>query len=217
MKNKILILIIGCSLFAFSAKAQLGIRVGVNMANEITSLKGEDLSNSFKSSNLTGYQIGLIYQTASKGLGLEFGALLSQKGSVYQVDTTQTLTGNLTEAYKEINCITVPLNLKYKINMGPVGIFGTAGIYGDYSLNGKTVVEALNYEQQQSFNDIMDRIDYGYTLGFGVEALKKIQLAANWSKALQKKDESKSFSNILNYELDKSTARQFSITLTYLF
>lgn len=216
MKNKILILIIGCSLFAFSAKAQLGIRVGVNMANEITSLKGEDISNGFKSSNLTGYQIGLVYQTASKGLGLEIGALLSQKGSVYKVDTTKTLTGNITEAYKEINCITIPINLKYKVNVGPVGVFGLAGIYGDYALNGKNVVEAWNYEQQQSFDKITDRLDYGYTLGFGVEALKKLQLAANWSSALQKKDASQGF-NFNNIKLDKSTAKQFSITLTYLF
>lgn len=217
MKTKILFLAIGCYLFTFTnAKAQLGIRAGVNMANEVTSLKQQEIANSFKSSNLTGYQIGLIYQTNSKGLGLEFGALLSQKGSVYKVDTTTTVSGNLTEAYKEINCITVPFSLKYKINIGPVGIYGLAGIYGDYALNGKNVVEAWNYEKEQSFNDITDRIDYGYTLGFGVEALKKLQLGANWSTALQKKDASQSF-NFNNIDLDKSTSKQFSITLTYLF
>ncbi|VBB45879.1 conserved exported hypothetical protein [uncultured Paludibacter sp.] len=217
MKNRILLLIVASVLLSFSAKAQFGIRVGVNMASEINSFNQEDIKNSFKSSNLTGYQVGLVYQTYTKGLGFEVGALLSQKGSVYQIDTTTTLTGNLTEAYKEINCINIPLNLRYRINIGPIGVFGLAGIYGDYALNGKTVVEALNYEKKQSFDDVMDRIDYGYTLGLGVEALKKIQLGLNWSRALKKKDASKSFSDINNYQLDKSTARLFSVNLTYLF
>ena len=136
---------------------------------------------------------------------------------MYQIDTTETFSGNLTEAYKEINCITVPINLRYRISIGPVGVYGLVGIYGDYSLSGKTVVEALNYEKKQSFDDIMDRIDYGYTYGFGVEAIKKVQLGFNWSRALLKKDASKSFTDINNYQLNKTTAKQFSVTLTYLF
>lgn len=216
MNRKILLLVSLMLLFTYSAKAQLGIRVGVNMANEITSLSQGAISDGFKSSNLTGYQIGFICQTNSKGLGLELGALLSQKGSVYQYDRDDTAVTNLTEAYKEINCINIPLNLKYKINVGPVGVYGVAGIYGDYALSGKNVVEAINYESEQKFDDLMDRLDYGYTLGFGVEALKKLQLGANWSTALQEKDASKSF-NITNFQLDKSKAKQFSVTLTYLF
>ncbi len=216
MNRKILLLVAVMFLLTFSSKAQLGIRVGVNMANEITSLSEGAISESFKSSNLTGYQIGLIYQTNSKGLGLELGALLSQKGSVYQYDSDSTAVTNLSEAYKEINCITIPLNLKYKINLGPVGVYGVAGIYGDYALSGKTVNEALQKEKEESFNGIMDRLDYGYTLGFGVEALRKLQLGANWSTALQKKEASEAFYNVTNYK-PTSTAKQFSVTLTYLF
>ena len=216
MRNRILLLIVASVFLTFTSKAQLGIRVGVNMAKEIASFSQEDIQNSFKTENLTGYQIGLVYQTYTKGLGFEVGALLSQKGSVYKIDTTQTASTNLLNAYKEINCINIPLNLRYRVTFGPIGVFALAGIYGDYALNGKTVVEAINYEKQESFNNIMDRIDYGYTLGFGVEAIKKVQLAVNWSRGLVKKDESKSYYDFGNYQ-PKSEASLFSINLTYLF
>lgn len=193
-----------------SVNAQIGIRVGVNMSKEITNLD----KNTFNSENLTGYQIGLIYQSAKKGLGFETGLLLSQKGNVYKYNNDSTPENNIINAYKEINCVTLPFNLKYKINIGPIGVFGLAGIYGDYDLSGKTVVEALNKEQAESYNGIGDRINYGYMLGLGVEALGKLQLAANWNNGLMKKNESLSFTDITNYEY---TTKTFSINLTYLF
>lgn len=214
--NRILVLIMAFACLTFTAKAQLGIRAGVNLASEITSFDNESLKNSFKTSNLTGYQVGLVYQTNFNKLGLEVGALLSQKGSVYQMDTTATLTGNLTEAYKKINYINIPVNLRYTINVGPVGVFGLAGLYGDYALNGKTAYEAIKIEKEESFNNFMDRLDYGCTLGIGVQAFQKFQLAANWSTAFLKKDASKSFYEFTNYQLP-SRSRIFSINLTYLF
>ncbi|MDR1585629.1 MAG: hypothetical protein LBS07_05590, partial [Prevotellaceae bacterium] len=42
--------------------AQLGIKAGVNMANEIRSLTVEDIEAGFRSENLTGYHIGIVYQ-----------------------------------------------------------------------------------------------------------------------------------------------------------
>ncbi|MFV0470780.1 MAG: outer membrane beta-barrel protein [Paludibacteraceae bacterium] len=200
----------------FSVDAQLGIRAGLNMASEITSFSQQGLKNSFSSGNLTGYQIGLVYQTYTKGLGFEIGTLLSQKGSVYQYNDAESAENNLIEAYKEINCVTVPINLRYRISTGSIGIFGLAGVYGDYALNGKTVIEAFKVERKESFENAMDRIDYGYTLGAGIEVIKKVQLGFNWSAALTKKDASKGFYDLTNYR-PKTTSKMFSVNLTYLF
>lgn len=216
MRNKILLLVAVSVLLTFSAKAQLGIRAGVNMAKEIASFSEQDIKDGFSTGNLTGYQIGLVYQTYTKGLGFEIGALLSQKGSMYNYNDSSSVTSNISQAYKEINYISFPIDLRYRITLGPIGVFGLAGIYGDYALNGKTVYEAINYEEQQSYSNFMDHLDYGYTLGFGVEAIKKVQLAFNWSRGLVKKDESKKFYEITNYQ-PKSESNVFSVNLTYLF
>lgn len=204
----------------FASQAQLGVRVGVNMASEITSFNQESLKNSFKTENLTGYQVGLVYQAHMKnGLGFETGLLLAQKGSVYKIDNAETPTGNFVKAYKELNCINIPLSLRYRYSFGPIGVFALAGLYGDYALNGKTVVEAVNnqLESKESFKDFSSRLDYGYTLGGGVEFIKKIQLGVNWSTALQKKDPSDGFQQVIKDFQPQTQSRVFSVNLTYIF
>ncbi len=59
-KNVILIAVL---LMSFTtAFSQIGVRVGVNMANEIRDFGVDNVKKSFDSKNLTGFQVGLIYQ-----------------------------------------------------------------------------------------------------------------------------------------------------------
>lgn len=218
--SRIFITILFLTATVFTSQAQLGVRLGLNMASEITSFDKESLKNSFKTENLTGYQVGLVYQAHMKnGLGLETGLLFGQKGSVYKVDTTATLTKSFAKAYKDLNCLTIPLNLRYRYSFGPVGVFAVAGIYGDYALSGKTVLEAANeqIERKESFNDFSRRLDYGITFGGGVEFIKKIQLGATWSSALQKKNQSDDFKTVIKDFQPQTRSRVFSVNLTYIF
>jgi len=192
--------------------AQLGIKAGVNMANEIKSFSPQAIADGFSSKNLTGYQIGLTYQAMPKssGLGCEIGALLSQKGSTF-TDTT-SISGFIKEGYKELNYVEVPFNLRYRFTLGFIGFYGTAGIYGGYALSGKTVDEVSNNIQSETFSSFMDHVDYGYNLGAGLELFKKIQLGATWSQGLKNTE-----SNIGLLYPTKSTNRVFSVNLVYLF
>ncbi|HZK68151.1 MAG TPA: outer membrane beta-barrel protein, partial [Paludibacter sp.] len=127
-------------LYSTGIFAQLGIKAGLNMANEIRSFDQPDVAASFKSSNLTGYQIGLVYQAMPKksGMGLEIGALLSQKGSSFHFDSIN-VNNVLRNGYKEINYLEVPLNIRYHLILGLVGVYGFGGVYGGCALNGSTV------------------------------------------------------------------------------
>ncbi len=117
MKRVFLIII----LIAFSAGtmlfAQLGIRAGINLANEIKSFSNEDISAGFSTENLTGYHIGLVYQTMPQksGLGGDFGLLLSQKGYTYS--DSLSIANAVLQGYKEINYLEVPLNLRYRLKL----------------------------------------------------------------------------------------------------
>lgn len=64
------------------ASAQLGIRAGVNMANEIQTFDQEGISNAFHNDNLTGYQVGLVYQFNPKNrvLDLNWALCFHKKG-----------------------------------------------------------------------------------------------------------------------------------------
>lgn len=229
MNSKTLTTLLILLLSVSYASAQLGIRAGVNMANEIQTFDHEGISNAFHNDNLTGYQVGLVYQFNPKksGVGFELGALLSQRGGVFSLDSTDVIN-SFVKGYHEINYVEVPMNLRLRLNFGGVvGIFGTAGIYGAYALNGKTVFESdiPSLLKEDSFDGFMDRIDYGYSFGGGIELIRKLQIGASWSQGLQKKDANKSILEMITTESGgiapnlKSTSknRAFSVTLTYLF
>ncbi|MFV0392027.1 MAG: porin family protein [Paludibacteraceae bacterium] len=214
-------------LMSASTFGQIGIRAGVNMAQEIQSFDSEDIATAFHSDNLTGYQIGLIYQMNPKksGLGFEIGALLSQKGGVFRFDSTGVVN-SFVKGYREINCIDVPMSVRLRIDIGGViGVFGTAGVYGSYALQGKTVYEGLaEISREENFGNFMERLDYGYSIGYGVELIRKLQISAKYSQGLQKRDTSKSILDIVNTEsggtpnvMATNTSKVFSVTLTYLF
>ncbi len=219
----ILIFFISNSLFG-----QLGIRVGVNSASENFRLSHEGIKESFNSKSLSGYQIGLVYELNPKksGAGFEIGALLSQRGGEFNVNNLSTYN-SLLHAYHEINYVDIPLNLRLQFNVfGIFNLFTISGIYGSYALNGKTVFETEWKEIiiQDNFNDLLDRLEYGYNLGGGVEILRKIQLGISLHGGLQMSKKNKNIGDVIelengvllpNIERSKSN-KSIAISLTYL-
>ena len=212
MKSK-QVIILALLTFTSTIYAQLGIKAGINMANEIKSFSQQDIQEGFSSKNLTGYQIGLVYQAMPKksGLGVEFGALLSQKGSTFS-DSVST-TNLLREGYTELNYLEVPFNLRYRLTLGFIGVYGFGGVYGGYALSGKTVDETANKTENETFSGFMDRVDYGLNFGAGLELFNKIQLGATWSQGLK----NTSNGGLILPLPTTTTNRVFSVNLVYLF
>lgn len=194
-----------------SLYAQIGIKAGINLANQIKSLSNKDIADGFNRENLTGYQVGLVYQLNPRksGIGAEIGILASQKGFSFSDSTS--VANNVLRGYHEINYIELPLNLRYRIKLGFLGVYGYGGLYGGYALNGKHVIETENTASDIGFKEMMDRTDYGYNLGLGLEFFSKIQFGANWSQGIKN-------TNTENDTAEDFTRnRVFSIGLTYLF
>ncbi|MBV5282775.1 MAG: outer membrane beta-barrel protein [Paludibacter sp.] len=204
-KNFLMLMALLCSTGLF---AQLGIKAGLNMANEIRSFNRSDVATSFQSSNLTGYQIGLVYQAMPKktGMGVEIGALLSQKGSSFHFDSIN-VDNVLRNGYKEINYLEVPLNIRYHIIVGLVGVYGFGGVYGACALSGSTVTESTSTTEKEAYKTFADRVDYGYNFGAGVELFRKIQLGGTWSNGIKStSNDDSSFKN-----------KVFTMNLVYMF
>lgn len=213
-RNRI-VLVCAFLTIAFTLSAQLGIRGGVNMANEVKSFDKDEINAAFSSENLNGFHIGLVYQAHQKtnpALGFELGAFLAQKGSAFDYGDLDAIE-IIKKGYREINFIEVPLNLRFRVSLGIIGIYGFGGIYGAYALNGKTVDEASDEILDMTFGEFTDRLDYGYAFGGGLELFKKLQLGAAWSRGLKntaiKSDDPAS-------PVD-SKHKVFSVNLTFLF
>ncbi|MEI8271993.1 MAG: outer membrane beta-barrel protein [Paludibacter sp.] len=212
MKTKHIILVVLLTITT-GLFAQFGIKTGVNMANEIKSFSQADIAAGFDSKNLNGYQIGLIYQAMPKksGLGFEIAAILTQKGSAFT--DTSTVAGIIQKGYRELNYVEVPLNLRYRLMLGFISIYGTAGVYGSYELSGKTVNEITDATQNSTYPTFMDHVDYGYNLGLGLELFKKMQFGGTWSQGIKN---SPALTTGLPSALTSSN-RVFSINLVYMF
>ncbi len=214
MKSKLffILFLLGCTL---SGYAQLGIKAGVNLANEIKSFSRQDLQESFSSKNLTGYQIGLVYQAMPKksGLGVEVGALLTQKGSTFTFSDSANIADVISQGYTELNYFEVPLNLRYRLTLGFLGVYGFGGLYAGYAMTGKVVDEITNIVENETFSSFTERLDYGLNFGLGVEVFNKIQLGATWSQGFK----NTAGTNEYLPEPTTSTNRVFSVNLVYLF
>ncbi|MBN2766554.1 MAG: outer membrane beta-barrel protein [Paludibacteraceae bacterium] len=210
MKRVILIILLASCVASPVLFAQFGIRAGINLANEIKSFSSEDISAGFSTENLTGYHIGLVYQAMPQksGLGGDLGILLSQKGYTY--NDSLSIANAVLQGYKEINYLEIPFNLRYRLKLAFLGIYGYGGLYTGYALNGKKVDETQNSTQEIGFQDFMNRVDFGYNIGVGVEFFRKIQFGATWSQGLKKLHTS-------GNKNEESINRVFSVNLTYLF
>nr|MBP6635444.1 outer membrane beta-barrel protein [Paludibacter sp.] len=86
------------------------------------------------------------------------------------------------------------------------------GLYTGYALNGKKVDETQNSTEEIGFQNFMNRLDFGYNLGVGVEFFRKIQLGATWSQGLKIIESTNSGTTE-----PEGINRVFSLNLTYLF
>lgn len=207
MNRKNLYLLFTLLLGFSSAFAQFGIKAGLNTANELRSFSSNDIAANFSSENLTGYQLGLVYQAMPKksGIGIEIGALLSQKGSSFHIESSNSAYGPR-NGYNETNYLEVPLNLRYNLKFGLVSIFLSGGIYGSCVLTSKSTNVTDNTTNEKTFEEFSDRVDYGYNYGTGIELLQKIQIGCNWTNGI--KSLNSDFSTIKN--------KVFSLSLVYL-
>lgn len=165
--------------------AQLGVKAGVNLANEIKTFSPTHFQQGLSTTKLTGYQIGLVYQAMPKksGIGAEIGALLSQKGSAFFTDSTQNSIPS--QGYTELTYVEVPFNIRYRANLRFVSIFLTTGLYGAYALSAKTVNETTKDVDDKPFRTVNERLDYGFNVGGGIELFNKVQLGLTWSEGLK--------------------------------
>lgn len=210
MKNRRLISALIILLITRSVFAQFGIRAGVNLANEIKSFSSEDIAAGFSTNNLTGYQIGVVYQVMPEksGLGGEIGLMISQKG--YTFTDSTSLADAVQTGYREMYYLEVPLNFRYRLSLGFLGVYGYGGLYGGYTLKGTTVLESDNTATDMTFGEFIDRVDYGYNLGLGVEFFKKIEIGASWQQGIKN-------IAVATDNADVSKNKVFSVNITYLF
>jgi len=194
--------------FAFavltSAKAQVYIQGGVNLANITKTTSGQTEDNNM----LTTFNAGILGRFGlSKLVDLESGLLFTGKGS--KADTYYT-SGNTTDNYVKTKFnpyyIEVPLNVVVRVPVkGTHGLFFHVGPYAAIGVAGKSTTDqkilgisshsenTIQYANDNPFTSRQEdasyyklkRFDFGVNIGGGFD-LGKILLKANYGYGLTK-------------------------------
>ena len=120
---------------------------------------------------LTGFHVGPAAEfPITEWVSFETGLLLSTKGAVYKT----TMVG-VNKSEFNLLYLDVPLTAKARYDFGGAEIFGTAGPYVGMGLSGKMKqqiigsAELIDSEKDVSWDSDLKRLDYGLTIGAGVE------------------------------------------------
>ena len=219
--NKFRFLFLVCAVMTTNLlSAQVGLRVGVNMINQIKTVSGTEVSKAFETNNLSAYKIGLVLQSNAykNGLGMETGIFYCQKGAtVTPVNPEEIQEG--VEMFKKSDNVEFPLNIRFRQGNKYLGFSATAGLYASYALYGQMFY--INESDQSytsneiAYKDMAEQLEYGYALGLGVDVYEKIQLGINWSHGLQKKQNASPKEIVTIVKSD--APRQFTVHATYVF
>lgn len=190
MKTFKIILLGAIFLFSVNSFAQTtyGIRGGLNLAD--ISLKASGIG--IDATNMKpGFHIGAFMDhLLSNTFAFETGLMLETKGSKIKGSTIGGASG---EAVTNIWYLDIPINLKASYDLGGVGIYGLFGPYIGVALSAKdkytgSFVDLSGMKEYDnkignSDTDDLKRMDFGLTMGAGVE-IDKFQFGAGYDLGL---------------------------------
>ena len=220
MKNftKLFMIAIAMTMATNGLYAQkIGIKAGFNLSNML--IEDEIYSNDFKMK--PGFHLGAIVDIPLNDMfSIETGLLLSTKG--FKLSEEETEMGETFKYEFKYNLIylDIPLTAKASFNVGDAKIYGAFGPYIGIGLSGTVKSELSFAGETESDSEIIDwgsdenndelkRLDYGLTMGVGVE-INSIQIGITYGLGLA------NISPYVEYD-SKINNRVLGISVGYFF
>ena len=223
--KKLLTIILGAFLFT-TAKSQIYVQGGLNLANITTSNSGATQKNNM----LPTFNAGVMARSnRNEPIALEAGLLLEGRGAKSDNYITSSTDDNYIKTKFNPLYLELPVNFILRLPLqGKSNIFINAGPYVAMGIAGKSTVETkflgavtnstsdikfnnddpTTSEQEDARFDKLKKFDYGLNLGAGVD-FKKVLVKVNYGYGLAKINSTQS-NNTSN---DKNKYRIVSISL----
>lgn len=156
-KYSILVLLLLFSSINTFAQLRFGVRGGVDVIQNKMNLKV------LKASNRLGYQIGPTAEfiVPASGFGIDAAVLYGRKE--YKAEDKQN-----DASISDYDYISIPINLKQRIGLGPIGLFFTGGAYGNVKINGGDIKNAGDVISEYKKKNFI----FGLGAGAGVNVFK---------------------------------------------
>lgn len=223
--KKLLIILLGGFVFT-TAKSQVYVQGGLNLANITTSNSGATQKNNM----LPTFNAGVMARSnRNEPIALEAGLLLEGRGAKSDYYVTSSTDDNYIKTKFNPLYLELPVNFILRLPLeGKSNLFINAGPYIAMGIAGKSKVETkflgavtnstnnikfnnddpTTSEQEGARFDRLKRFDYGLNLGAGVD-FKKVLLKVNYGYGLAKINSTQSD----NSSNDKNKYRTVSISV----
>ena len=144
-----------------SAQLRFGVRGGIDVSS--TKLN----TDMFKASNQLGFQVGPTAEfiVPMSGFGADIAVLYGHKE--YKLKDKQA-DGSLSD----YDYISVPINIKQRIGVGPIGIFFTGGVYGNVKVGDEGADNADDVISAYKHKNFI----FGLGAGAGVNLFKHLDV-----------------------------------------
>jgi hypothetical protein len=186
--KKLLIVIVIFGIATDSLAQTFGIKGGLNLSNMLYKGSTEGYSNNFTMK--PGFNAGATLEFPIKGMfSFDMGVLLSTKGyKNYEKWGREQYETRITI---KLLYIDIPLTAKAYFNVGGAKIYGAIGPYLGIGLSGESKYEVTevssgttnNYTETINWGYDMKRLDFGLTIGAGVE-INSIEIGVSYSLGL---------------------------------
>lgn len=202
MKKLLLTIAVFCFSFVI-LQAQFSARAGLNIGKSDFSLVGVSLGDQ----PLYCFNAGFEGDFKIAGpLYVNSALLYTQKGTGFSSSSKANLM---------IEYIEIPLNMKVRLDVGPINVFAQAGVYGAYAIGNKLFFDVEGVDDYVfdygTDKDEIDRMDYGFDVGIGA-GFSKISLLFSYEEG---------FGNIYNAGetalKTEITNKVFSVSATFQF
>ncbi len=177
---KLFVVVISLTIATGSFAQEYGVKAGLNSANML--MQDDDDTFSDDLDMKIGFHIGATAEFPINELfSFETGLFFTQKG--YKFELTEE--GEKHEDKLTLNYLEIPLQAKVNYDLGGSKIYGLLGPYLGFGISGKfeDEEESMDVEWGSGEEDHFKRLDFGLTIGAGVE-ISNITIGASYGLGL---------------------------------
>ena len=161
---------------AISANAQLGISAGLTSASATLEAAAQDVTGG----SINQYHVGLTYKI---GIG---NILAIQPSILYNVKGSSFDATNITNTKLDFKTgfVEVPVQLQLGLGIGNfIRVYGLAEPFVGYAITNEVSLKgalASAAEPEKTWDNVKNRLEYGVSLGAGVELLRHLQVSVKY-------------------------------------
>jgi hypothetical protein len=149
-------------------KANVGLNIGLSIANESISAGGISLSPSSR----TGLAVGVDFMyDVIEYISLGAGLMYIQKGA----EVTTNIEGVTVSGKDTFNYLAIPIPVHFQANIKTgnsiIRPFALFSLEPSFLLSAKTEVKAAGITQEEDVTDALEGLDFGIGFGAGIKAL----------------------------------------------